>query len=669
MIHCDRRLFNPNGFWLWRYALDTSVRYVVLYGGSSSGKSFSAAQVLSIISFAERTNTLVMRKVGNTIEKSIYTDFKTAIKGVKGLADHCRFKINSIVFDNGAKIDFTGIDDPEKIKGISQYKRVLLDELSEFDESDFKQIRLRLRGMEGQQIVATFNPVSEGHWIKKRWFDREEWHAVPLRLSFAGEDLPEALCRVRGVRMNAEKTILNPSTGEYERHAPDTVVVHSTYLDNFWVVGSPDGRYGYYDHQAIANYEYNRVHDPDYYHIYALGEWGHIRTGAEFFPSFSPSAVCGAFPFKEGLPVHVSMDSNVLPYVTATFFQKEYRGDVEEVTQFAELPVESPDNSARKAARKIAAFLADMGYRDTLYLHGDASGRAANTIDPDNRSFFDLVIDELEKEGFAVEDCVAAKNPSVALSGEFINAVWDGRVENVSIRVDEGCAVSIGDYQAVQKDENGAILKQRVRDPVTKQSYEPWGHCSDTLRYACIDLLRRHFTDFSMGRKRSLYAEGEFGYFNPSANYEYERTLSYILPSFGGLFILARVGKAGDDWHLTDAMLREVRGNDEMAEAIAKLPSDRYVVECPPAWFPFVRSLRGTLSGVDVMRMGGDHRLRIAAMSDWVRAHVLIRPDATGEYGRFIADALDYTPSSPTVSGASAALSGIARVIARGGVG
>ena len=142
------------------------------------------------------------------------------------------------------------------------------------------------------------------------------------------------------------------------------------------------------------------------------------------------------------------------------------------MTQFAELPIESPDNSARKAARRIAAYLSGIGYDGTVYLHGDASGRAANTIDPDNRSFFDLVIDELEKEGFAVEDCVAVKNPSVALSGEFINAVWDGRVENVSIRVDEGCTVSASDYQAVQKDENGAILKQRLRDPVTKLSAE-----------------------------------------------------------------------------------------------------------------------------------------------------------------------------------------------------
>ena len=39
------RKLNPNGFWLLRCLQDEALRYVVLYGGSSSGKSFSVAQV------------------------------------------------------------------------------------------------------------------------------------------------------------------------------------------------------------------------------------------------------------------------------------------------------------------------------------------------------------------------------------------------------------------------------------------------------------------------------------------------------------------------------------------------------------------------------------------------------------------------------------------------
>lgn len=668
----ERELFSPNAFWLWRYTLDKSVRFIVLYGGSSSGKSFSVAQFFAILAFYEGCNMLVMRKVGASIEKTIYADFKAAINGIDGLAECCRFKQNSIVFNDGGKIDFSGLDDPEKIKGISQYKRVFLDELSEYDETDFKQIRLRLRGQEGQQIVAAFNPICEEHWIKKKWFDRETWQDIPMALTIGNETLPQELCAVKSVRMNSEKMILNPNTGEYDRHAPDTIVIQSTYLNNFWVVGSPDGKYGYYDQQAIATFENDRINDPDYYQVYALGEWGHIRTGAEFFPSFSHGVVCGRFKYNPELPIHISMDSNVLPYVTATFFQKEYKpDDVQQVTQIDELPIESPNNSARKAAKVIAKRLKEYGYSDKVYLHGDASGKAANTIDCENRSFFDLVIDELEREGFVVVDNIGKRNPSVATTGEFINAVWDGRVPGVSIRIDNDCTVSIDDYQAVQKDENGAIAKQKVTNPVTKQKYEAHGHVSDCLRYIAHDLLRQQYTDFSMGRKRSLYSESEFNMFNPSTEYDYERTAVYVIPSIGGLFVLARLARVGDRWHLTDVCRRGVKGNEEIEQAVMSLPADQYMVECPPAYFQMVRNLRSSLGNVSVLRMGADVRERIMATSDWVRSHVRINPDMLGEaeYGQFINDVLDYSDtSSDDTVGASAVLSGLARVIVRNGL-
>ncbi len=676
-IRIGEQLLSPNGWWLSQCLFDTTIRFIFLYGGSSSAKSYSVAQLFVLATYSERVNHLVMRKVGASIEKTIYADFRSAVNGIDGMANKVRFKQNSIVFDNGARIDFSGLDDPEKIKGISQYKRVFLDELSEFDESDFKQIRLRLRGMDGQQIVGAFNPISEEHWIKKKLFDIEQWHDIPMRVTLSGYQLPPELCQVKSVRMNSEKLILNPNTGEYDRHAPDTIVIQSTYLNNFWVVGSPDGKYGYYDQQAIATFEHDRINDPDYFQVYALGEWGHIRTGAEFFPSFNRGVVCGKFSYNSTLPIHISMDSNVLPYVTATFFQKEYKpDDVQQVTQIDELPIESPNNSARKAAKVIAKRLREYNYTEKVYLHGDASGKAANTIDSENRSFFDLVIDELEKEGFEVVDNIGSKNPSVATTGEFINAVWDGRVPNVAIRIDNDCSVSIDDYQAVQKDENGAIAKTKVTNPVTKQKYEKWGHVSDCLRYICYDLLRQQYTEFSMGRKRSLYSESEFNFFNPATEYAYECTVVYVIPSIGGLFVLGRVARIGDRWHLTDVCRREVKGNEEIEAAVRALSAEQYMVECQPAYFPMVRSLRNELGNVSVLKMtgekmGSEYRTRISAMSDWVRAHVHINPEKMGEaeYGAFINDVLDYNDTSPAEqAAASAVLSGLARIIVRNGM-
>ena len=60
-MRIDRELLSPNGFWLWRYTLDPSVRFIVLYGGSSSGKSFSVAQFFSILAYYEGCSLLVLK--------------------------------------------------------------------------------------------------------------------------------------------------------------------------------------------------------------------------------------------------------------------------------------------------------------------------------------------------------------------------------------------------------------------------------------------------------------------------------------------------------------------------------------------------------------------------------------------------------------------------------
>ena len=72
------RWFNPNAFLLMKYLREPSVRFIVLYGGSSSAKSYSTAQVILLMTLLDGENSLIFRKVGSSIEKSIYEDFKVA---------------------------------------------------------------------------------------------------------------------------------------------------------------------------------------------------------------------------------------------------------------------------------------------------------------------------------------------------------------------------------------------------------------------------------------------------------------------------------------------------------------------------------------------------------------------------------------------------------------
>ncbi|MCD8386274.1 MAG: PBSX family phage terminase large subunit [Bacteroidales bacterium] len=655
--------FNPVGFQLLRFATDPAIRLIILYGGSSSGKSYSVAQVLLMLVLLRKDNALVMRKVGASISKTIYEDFKTAAQqlGIDSLFTFSdslkRIRHN----ENGCRIDFSGLDDPEKIKGISNYRWVFMDEWSEFDEADFKQVRKRLRGKEGQQIITAFNPIKETHWIKKSVIDMEKWHDVPMEVKIGKSSISPEFTSVKSLRMNERKSILNPRTKELEEHAPDSVLIQSTYLNNFWVVGSPNGTYGYYDEQCVADFEKDRLNDPDYYQVYALGEWGVIRTGSEFFASFNRGKHSRETEYDPSLPIHLSVDSNVLPYISVTYWQISL-GDEIELRQIGETCAGNPNNTVRKSAKMVAEALRNLGYADKVYLHADASTRSANNIDDEKRSFHDLFISTLQAEGFEVEDKVGNKNPSVSMSGEFINAVFDGIIPNISIVIGDNCSVSIEDYMAVQKDQNGGILKTKVKNKITMQTYEEHGHLSDTFRYAVCDLLQDQFYSFSNRRKRNLYAQSGFiHFFNPDTEHEYTHRLAYAMPNVNGKFVMVSGAKCGGKWHIVGISYLDTDSTEDIKSRLVALPQSRIVIECSDAYFPFIREMRKSTSlEIRAMRENGDIDRRIAATSDYVRSSILFDTRLMAddqEYGAFMQSLLDYNKDSQSKE-ASAVLSG-----------
>lgn len=660
--------FNPNAWQLLKFLRDVTVRFIVLYGGSSSAKSYSTAQVMLMMALYDGENTLIFRKYGSTIEKSIYEDYRVACRQL-GMTDYFKFNRNSIRCDNGARIDFTGLDDEEKIKGISNYKRVQLEELSEFDEVDFKQIRKRLRGKEGQQIVATFNPVRETHWIKRDWFDSEQWHDVSMEVTLDGNKIPLKYTTIKSLRMNSAKTFLDPRTGDMIDHAPDTVLIQSTYLNNFWVVGSPDGDFGYFDQQCIADYEKDRQKDPIYYQVYALGEWGVIRTGSEFFGSFNVGKHTAVVQYDTNYPIHISVDNNVLPYISVSMWQYVSTDDLQQVRQIGEICADSPNNTVKRSAKLVASRLRELKYFDKLYLHGDASTRAANTIDDEKRSWLDLFIYTLEGEGIEVVDCVGNKNPSVALTGEFINAIFDGGVDGLSITIGNECRNSIDDYLSVQKDANGAILKTKVKNKVTNQTYEEHGHLSDTFRYLIADVWKEQYTIFSNRRRRNIYARGGVNFYNPDGKFEYTNKVLYLLPNYNGRLCLVEGCKIGDYWHVIDVVYHGNDSTDEILQAVKERQCDICIVECGDAYYQFVRKLRETATmPVRVCDEEHDPKRRIAATSDFVKSNVQFNESATddsGDYSDFITHLLDYNTEKDYDIEASVALSGFVSYVVK----
>ncbi len=619
-----------------------------MYGGSSSAKSFSAAQAFLLECISKGYNTIVFRKTGATIADSIYKTFQEAAKSLH-IDTFFKFQENLIRCFNGSSIRFKGLDDPEKIKGLESYQYVFCEEISEFDESDLKQIRKRLRGRKGQKIVALFNPISEDHWIKKKIFDTETLTEVDnhlygkLKDSVTGKILPKEYSEIGRKWVNSERTIYNPRKKTYETHRPDMVIIKSTYLNNFWVVGSPDGTYGFYDAQTIADFERDKERDYAYYLIYALGEWGTIRTGGEFFHAFDPAKHKGKCPYVKA-PVHISIDNNVLPYISISFWQVE-TGDITRIRQIHEETPSDPFNTVTKAAEIAVEYLEGIGHDDMVYLYGDVSTKAGNTIDDDKRSFFDKFKEGIDKR-FHSEDRLPRSNPSVSMTGEFINAIYSGDIKDVSIMIDESCDTSINDYIIVKKDVNGAMLKQRVKDKITGQSYEKAGHLSDTKRYFVTEILKDRYTSFSLRRRHNKNKEEDMRYYDHvKLDISNAMRMVYVAVNPDGLAGMAKVALMNGKAYVLDASLRDITEAGVLKDFLRPIGWSDVVFESDKAYFPIAREIRETGEcDIRIRRRASDARLRISAHSETVRDlfYFLDNYEDKDDYLSFVENMLDY---------------------------
>jgi phage terminase large subunit len=196
-------------------------RVHVLIGGASSGKSYDTGIKVVYKMLAEPGHKyLVIRKVGATLRHSVYDLIVEIIDawGMRPLFDVRLGDMSITCNANGNKILFSGLDDVEKLKSVQSVTDIWVEEASEITEGDFNQIDLRIRGKTAyhKQITLTLNPISALHWIKHRFFDREE---------------------------------------------PNTLTHHSTYKDNIFL-----------DQETKVRLE--QIKDPYYYDVYVLGKWG-----------------------------------------------------------------------------------------------------------------------------------------------------------------------------------------------------------------------------------------------------------------------------------------------------------------------------------------------------------------------------------------------------------
>ena len=180
-------------------------RYRVVKGGRGSKKSTTTALwiIYNMMKYP-LANTLIIRRVFNTHKDSTYTQLKWAsnVLKVSHLWKFSKSPLQATYIPTGQKILFRGLDDPMSITSITVEHGHLCwcwfeEAFQIMNEDDFNKVDMSIRGElpKGyfKQITLSFNPWSEKHWLKKRFFDVKDEDVLAITTNytcneFLGED-------------------------------------------------------------------------------------------------------------------------------------------------------------------------------------------------------------------------------------------------------------------------------------------------------------------------------------------------------------------------------------------------------------------------------------------------------------------------------------------------
>lgn len=380
--------------------LSNSKRYLHLWGGSGSGKSVFAAQKVIIRIKTERTHRILcIRKVANTLRSSVFQLLKDTISDM-GLSHE--FTVNKsemrFIHNSGNEILLAGLDDVEKLKSITGITSIWIEEATELLESDFDQLDLRLRGETEnyKQIILSFNPIDEGHWLKKRFFD----------------------------------------------NAPDNcTALRTTFKDNYFI-----------------DDEYRRVLDqkasvsPNLFRIYYLGEWGREDVQRPYVYNFNREKhISTSAVFNPAIPVFFSIDFNVEPFICiCAHIYTDNSGMHYHI--FKELVIET-NGDVYKMIELIKSTFPLQVLSSCLFT-GDAMQRKREITQRNNLDAWRIIDGEL-KLGRRL--MVPRANPSVKDNRHLVNAIC---AFHPDFKIHPDCKKVIYDMQFVEADEQGDIIKK-----------------------------------------------------------------------------------------------------------------------------------------------------------------------------------------------------------------
>lgn len=238
------------------------------------------------------------------------------------------------------------------------------------------------------------------------------------------------------------------------------------------------------------------------YMAFVEGDWDvNIKVGGEFYKCFELDHHVAEVKYKPELPIHISWDDNVNPYLPCGVFQIEGK----EVRMIDEIAGVTPNNTIKAVCNEIIRKY--QGHASGMFVYGDATAQKEDTKLEKGYNFFRLIADNLKQ--FRPTMRVSKSNPSVVMRGMWINTVLEKNHGGIKFIIDSNCKKTINDFVLLKEAADGTKLKEMETDPKTKVKYQKVGHFTDLTDYLLCTAFAADFADYQRGGTQRLPAFGK----------------------------------------------------------------------------------------------------------------------------------------------------------------
>lgn len=247
------------------FIFDWDYREYLCVGGYGSSKSYHIVLKLILKALEEKRKILVVREVYDTIRESCFDLFLEILEDLDLLEHNSNRKRSKkvryrtspmqLLFPNGSKVIFKGMDKPGKLKSINGVSIVWLEEASEVKYAGYKELKGRLRHPTlSLHFILSTNPVGTENWVYQHFFKRTN-------------DDGSVTVILDDQRLYKKHTIVK--NGVYYHHSvvDDNLFVPKSYVKTL---------------DEMQNY------DPDLYRVARLGQFG--LNGIRVLPQFKVAA-------------------------------------------------------------------------------------------------------------------------------------------------------------------------------------------------------------------------------------------------------------------------------------------------------------------------------------------------------------------------------------------